>query len=247
MRSQLLAIPVVLAAAAFTLASPLLQAEPAAKAGEAAQTPAVLPSHSLRLHNEMRKVMDDMAQEVDGMQEQMGKGELPPEARNGMVSSMKKMSVMMHRMSDLLHHPSMNEPRARKQLETMRKQMDEMKKAPKMSEPAGPHPATTTPGSGAARSLRAEYEMARLLQDMANEMRRMQDQVNFGKLTPKIRNEIASSMEQMSDMMRRLSGLTARSAMKDADMRRQLEKMQAQMAHMRDSPEMSGAVKPLDR
>ncbi|HZC25274.1 MAG TPA: hypothetical protein VE866_18215 [Candidatus Binatia bacterium] len=243
MRYPVHAIALILVTAGLTLTSPLPQAQPATKAAGEAQS----PSYALRKHHELQQVLDDMARTMAWMQEQMDKGELAPEARKDMASSMKKMSAMMHRISALLHRPLMSDAEATGQFETMRRQMDEMEKARPMSEPTRPHPAAAAPGSGAARSLRAEYEMGQLLQDMASEMGRMQDQVNIGKLTPKMLNEISSRMEQMSGMMRSLSSLTAHSAMKDADMRRQLEKMQLQMAHMRDSPEMSGTAGQQER
>ena len=89
----------------------------------------------VRRHHEMQKVMQDMAQEMARMQEQMGKDDLTPEMRKQMSASLKRMSDMMRRMSGLVDRPSMKDAEAKKQLDELRKQMDAMAREPMMKEP----------------------------------------------------------------------------------------------------------------
>jgi len=72
------------------------------------------------------QLMNDMAQEMTRMTEQMAKGELSPELRKQMAGRMALMSTMMQRMSGLASRPAMREPEWQKQMGGMRKQMDGM-------------------------------------------------------------------------------------------------------------------------
>lgn len=101
-------------------------------------------SPELRRHHAMQGLMEDMAQQMTLMREEIAKGTMSPEAERAMSSRMKRMSEMMSRMAGLMDRPAMKEPEASKQLEQMRKQMDEMKKAHSM-------PGDATKAGGAKR------------------------------------------------------------------------------------------------
>jgi|SRR5450631_1091098 hypothetical protein len=77
-------------------------------------------------HRMQYQLMNDMAQEMTRMTEQMAKGELSPELRKQMAGRMALMSTMMQRMSGLASRPAMREPEWQKQMGGMRKQMDGM-------------------------------------------------------------------------------------------------------------------------
>jgi len=72
-----------------------------------------------------------MAAEMKHMQQDMDRGEMPPEARKAMAANMKRMSTMMARMSGWADRPTMKEPAMRKEFDDMRRQMDEMSKSHK--------------------------------------------------------------------------------------------------------------------
>ena len=84
------------------------------------------------------------------------------------------------------------------------------------------------------------YEM---MKGMTQEMSKMTEQMSQGALTPDQQREMAKRMAFMSIMMRRLSGLEARPAIKHGDMDKQLDQMQKQMSEMMGSPRMAPAVK----
>lgn len=71
-----------------------------------------------------------------------------------------------------------------------------------------------------------------LLKDMTQAMTRMTEQMAQGALTSEQRMQMAQRMGVMSTMMRRLSGLEARPAIKHGDMDKQLDQMQKQMYQM---------------
>lgn len=75
-----------------------------------------------------------------------------------------------------------------------------------------------------------------MMKDMTGEMGKMTEQMSQGALTPEQRKQMAQRMAVMSTMMRRMSGLEARPAMKDADRQKQMNQMRRQMDEMmRDS------------
>ena len=84
------------------------------------------------------------------------------------------------------------------------------------------------------------YEM---MKGMTQEMSKMTEQMSQGALTPDQQRQMAKRMAFMSIMMRRLSGLEARPAIKHGDMDKQLDQMQKQMSEMMGSPRMAPAVK----
>ena len=129
------AVRTTLLAAALALA-PTLHAQPAkdTSAQQAGPQAGVWPE--IRRQQDMQKLMQDMAQEMVRMQEQMGKEGMTPEMRRAMAARMKRMSELMRRMSGLMDRPAMREPEMKKQFDDMRKQMDQMMKDPSMNEPS---------------------------------------------------------------------------------------------------------------
>jgi TolA-binding protein len=79
-----------------------------------------------------RGVMDDVAQEIAGVREQMAKDSMTPESQREMGTRMKRLSEVMRRMSGLMDRPTMKEPEMAKQLDEMRKQMEALKKGHSM-------------------------------------------------------------------------------------------------------------------
>jgi hypothetical protein len=71
-----------------------------------------------------------------------------------------------------------------------------------------------------------------MMKDMTQEMNKMTDQMSQGPLTPDQQKQMAQRMAFMSAMMRRLSGLESRPAIKHANMQKQLDQMQKQMDEM---------------
>ena len=84
------------------------------------------------------------------------------------------------------------------------------------------------------------YEM---MKGMTQEMSKMTEQMSQSALTLDQQRQMAKRMAFMSIMMRRLSGLEARPAIKHGDMDKQLDQMQKQMSEMMGSPRMAPAVK----
>ena len=84
------------------------------------------------------------------------------------------------------------------------------------------------------------YEM---MKGMTQEMSKMTEQMSQGALTLDQQRQMAKRMAFMSIMMRRLSGLEARPAIKHGDMDKQLDQMQKQMSEMMGSAKMAPAVK----
>ena len=120
-------------AGATTIAAALVASSASfaqAPAGEAVPRtgPASEASPMFQRYHAMAGLMKDMVQEMSRMQEEMGKGEMTPDAR-------KQMATKMKRMSGLADRPTMKEPEMRREYEEMRRQMDEMSKSPSMSNP----------------------------------------------------------------------------------------------------------------
>lgn len=78
-----------------------------------------------------------------------------------------------------------------------------------------------------------------MMKDMTQEMSRMTDQMSQGALTPDQQKQMAKRMEFMSAMMRRLSGLEARPAIKHGEMDKQLDQMRKQMDDMMSNSKMA--------
>jgi hypothetical protein len=81
--------------------------------------------------------------------------------------------------------------------------------------------------------------MYQLMKDMTGEMTKMTEQMSQGALTPEQRKKMAQRMAVMSTMMRRMSGLEVRPAMKDADWQKQMDQMRRQMDEMMRDPKMA--------
>jgi hypothetical protein len=81
-----------------------------------------------------------------------------------------------------------------------------------------------------------------MMKDMTQEMGAMTEQMSRGELTPEQRAQMGRRMGLMSTMMRRMSGLEARPAMKEAEWQKQMNQMRKQMDEMmRDSSMKPGA------
>ena len=79
-------------------------------------------------------------------------------------------------------------------------------------------------------------QIYQMMKDMTQEMSRMTEQMSDAKLAPAQRIQIARRMARMSIMMRRLSGLAARPALKEPEWQRRMSQMRQQMDEMtRDS------------
>jgi hypothetical protein len=78
--------------------------------------------------------------------------------------------------------------------------------------------------------------LSQIMKNMTDQMGRMTEQMSPGDLTPDQRQQMAQRMGRMSMMMRRISGLVARPALKEADWQKQMNQMRKQMDEMlRDS------------
>ncbi len=77
------------------------------------------------------------------------------------------------------------------------------------------------------------------MKDMTQEMTKMTEQMSQGALTSDQQTQMAKRMQFMSMMMRRLSGLEARPAIKHGDMDKQLDQMRKQMDEMMGNEKMA--------
>jgi len=105
--------------------------------------------------------------------------------------------------------------------------------------PAGEPALRTGPASEASPMFQRHHAMAGIMQDMVQEMSRMQEEMGKGEMTPEMRKQMATKMKRMSEMMRRMSGWADRPTMKEPEMRRQLEEMRRQMDGMSKSHSMN--------
>lgn len=80
----------------------------------------------MQRYREMAPLMRDMSQQMNKMQDEMGKGGMSSEQQKRMQMQLRDMSDMMKQMSGLADRPSMNDPETRKQVGEMRKKMDRM-------------------------------------------------------------------------------------------------------------------------
>ena len=98
-------------------------------------------------------------------------------------------------------------------------------------------PATAQPLVGSTfqeqnPTERHHQRIYQLLKDMTQEMTRMTEQMAQGPQSPEQRAQMARRMAFMSTIMRRVSGLEARPAIRHSDMDKQLGQMQKQMERM---------------
>ena len=96
----------------------------------------------------------------------------------------------------------------------------------------------TGPASEASPMFQRHHAMAGIMQDMIQEMSRMQVDMGKSEMTPEARKRMAARMKRMSEMMRRMSGWADRPNMKEPEMRRQFEGMRKQMDQMSKSNSM---------
>lgn len=74
--------------------------------------------------------------------------------------------------------------------------------------------------------------LSQIMKDMTDQMGRMTEQMGRENLTSNQRQKIVQWMERMSTMMRRISGLVARPALKEADWQKLMNQMRKQMDDM---------------
>lgn len=75
-----------------------------------------------------------------------------------------------------------------------------------------------------------------LMKDMTQVMTAMTEQMSRGDVTDEQRKQMAQRMSMMSNLMRRMSGLEARHAMKEVEWERQMNAMRRQMDDMMREP-----------
>jgi hypothetical protein len=72
----------------------------------------------------------------------------------------------------------------------------------------------------------------RMMKDMTGEMALLTEQMSRGELRPDDRKKMAERLAVMGRLMRRLSGLAARPALKHADLQKQVDQMRKQMIEL---------------
>ena len=106
-------------------------------------------------------------------------------------------------------------------------------------------PASTqsTPGATLQDATSQHHQrMYQMMKDMTGEMSKMTEQMSPGALTPEQSKQMAQRMTFMSTMMRRMSWLEGRPAMKEVEWQKQMGQMRKQMDEMmRNSKMMPGA------
>lgn len=90
-------------------------------------------------------------------------------------------------------------------------------------------------GGDVTQHHRMQYQM---MKDMAQEMTRMTEQMSLGELTSDQRKQMAERMTLMSAMMRRMSGLASRPAMREPQWQKQMGEMRKQMDGMTGNAQM---------
>jgi len=90
----------------------------------------------------------------------------------------------------------------------------------------------TGPASEASPMFQRHHAMAGIMRDMAREMGRMQDDMAMADLKPEKREQMASKLKRMSEMMRLMSGAVDRPTMKEPEMRRRFDEMRRQLDEM---------------
>jgi hypothetical protein len=93
-------------------------------------------------------------------------------------------------------------------------------------------------GGDVSEHHRMQYQM---MKDMTDQMGQMTEQMSRGELTPEQRKQMADRMGLMSTMMRLMSGLGSRPAMKPSEWQKSMDDMRKQMdGMMRDTKIMPG-------
>jgi hypothetical protein len=77
-------------------------------------------------HQWIYRMMKDMTDQMEKMNELMLRGDLTPDQRRQTAQRMRQMSTMMRRLSGLEARPAIGEGKWKKQTDQMRRQMDEM-------------------------------------------------------------------------------------------------------------------------
>ena len=103
---------------------------------------------------------------------------------------------------------------------------------------AVPASAQTPTGAPQQSTMNPHHQAIDLImKDMTQAMGNMTEQMSHGPLTPEQTKLMARQMERMSKMMRMMSGLESRPAMKDPESQKQMALMRKQMDEMmRDMP-----------
>jgi hypothetical protein len=91
-----------------------------------------------------------------------------------------------------------------------------------------------TPSGPASQDNGSQHHrtMYQMMSDMTQAMTQMTDQMSHGELSQGQRRQMVEQMERMSMMMRRMSGLGARPAMKEPEWQTQMGEMRKQMDDM---------------
>jgi hypothetical protein len=82
-----------------------------------------------------------------------------------------------------------------------------------------------------------------MMKDMTREMGAMTEQMSRSELSPEQRAQMGRRMGLMSAMMRRMSGLAARPAMKEAEWQKQMDQMRKQMDELMGASSMKPGAK----
>jgi hypothetical protein len=93
-------------------------------------------------------------------------------------------------------------------------------------------------GGDVTQHHRMQYQM---MKDMAQEMTRMTEQMSLDELSSDQRKQMAGKMTLMSTMMRRMSGLESRPAMREPKWQKQMGEMRKQMDEMMGNARMAPA------
>lgn len=82
-----------------------------------------------------------------------------------------------------------------------------------------------------------------MMKDMAEEMGQMTEQMAASDLAPDRQRQMAERMERMATIMRYVSGLVARPAIRESEWPPQMDEMRRQMDEMLRDPRMTGGAR----
>ena len=107
-------------------------------------------------------------------------------------------------------------------------------------------PTIAQPTTGTARQTGVSEHhqmMAEMMKDMSAEINKMSEEMARGNPTPEQRKQMSRRMDTMSKMMRSMSGLGNRPAMKTPEMQKQMDQMRKQMDGMKGDSSMKSPAK----
>jgi hypothetical protein len=91
---------------------------------------------------------------------------------------------------------------------------------------------TTGPGYEVTAEMQRYREMASVMRDMSQQLDKMQGDMKKNEMSPDARNRMQQRLSEMSEMMRRMSGLADRPSMNDPENQKQIREMRKQMDTM---------------